>query len=65
MTDNERFCEHCGMRIVPLSVLIRDPWAGCTGVRELQVDPYMSEIEDDHTEVWLCPGSYQIRADDI
>jgi hypothetical protein len=61
----EGFCKHCGMKIVTPEQLEEDPWAGCTGIETLQVDPYMAEIEDDYTEVMLCHGRWQIRSDDI
>lgn len=28
-------------------------------------DPYSSEINDDHTEYWICSECYSNRADDI
>lgn len=58
-------CEHCGMKVLPLSELIRDSWAGCDGVLTLQPDPFMEDVWDDPTPVWLCHGQYQSRADDI
>lgn len=37
----------------------------CNGVVTLGPDPFQQEINDDHTEVWMCAGERYESAMDI
>jgi len=39
--------------------------ADCDGIGRLQEDPFLAEIDDDHTLYWLCSGLVRTHAMEI
>lgn len=61
----ESVCPYCREKLVTAEELEIDPWAGCTGVEDLRPDPYLEEVYGDEGEVWICPGRWMARKDDV